>query len=119
MPYSTRELVIKVLSDLKATPVGEAPADEDYAFVKDRLWPLLGELKAARVLDVFVSPIDEDSPDIPDHVFNGLAIALADQAASLVGGVPSPDPNGAGVWRRLRTAVTAAPSYLVQETENL
>jgi hypothetical protein len=109
MPKSARELVNEAAARLLLTKVGQSLEADDYDVIKGKLWPLLAELKSARVLDIFINPIDEDSQDIPDHVFSGLAVALANEAASSFG-LPSEDnPDRAGIWQRLKIAVHDGP----------
>jgi hypothetical protein len=117
MPYSTRELINEAIGRLTLTEVGQSVSAADYETIKRKLWSLLAELKAARIVDLFVNPIDEDSTDIPDELFNGLAIALANEAAPDFGITPVVDPDRNGLWQRIKKAASRGPSFFTQEAK--
>jgi hypothetical protein len=109
MAKSARELVNEAIDRLMLYGVGQSVPADNYEKVKAKLWPLLAELKSARILELFVNPIDEDSQDIPDAIFIPLAIALANEAAPSFGMQAVSDPDRVGLWQRLKTAVHAGP----------
>lgn len=106
MKRSTRELVLKALGELQLFEVGQQVPSENYATVKDCVSGLLGALRGSRVLDLFVNPADEDSQDIPDYAFDGLAIALANAAASDFGLPKDLNPSRpGGAWQHLKDTI--------------
>lgn len=106
MNRSTRELVLEALDILRVLEPGQPVPDEDYARTKGKVSGLLGALRGSRVLDLFVDPVDEDSLDIPDYMFNGLAVALANEASTSFGQQKDLDPNlGGGAWQQLKDAL--------------
>jgi hypothetical protein len=110
MPRSTRELVNETIGILSIADPGQSVSQADYEVIKAKLPPLLAELKAVRVATIYVDPIDEDSADIPDHVFIPLAIALANEASSDFGLKRDLAPDAAGgTWHRLKVAVHDGP----------
>ena len=117
MPKSTRELVLEAIDRLQIFEAGQEVPAENYAKVKGKVFPLLAWLKAERVLDIFVNPQDEDSQDVPDHVFIPLAMALANEAAPAFGLPHSSMPSRDGTWDPLHRAVAEGPQYFRQTAE--
>ena len=106
MKRSTRELVLEAIDVLQIFEAGQPVPAENYAKVKGKVLGLLAALRGARVFDVFVSPVDEDSQDIPDYAFDGLAIALANEAATCFGLEKDLNPNRpGGAWQHLKVSI--------------
>lgn len=117
MSRTRNDLVNEALANLGILAAGQNANAEDFEAVDGKVDALKAWLEATDV--VTIDEIDE----IPDEIFNQLAVLLADDSALMFGlpGVPSkqgdPIPPRLRAIDDIRLVEYARPTYQIQKTE--
>ncbi|MBS1725029.1 MAG: hypothetical protein JSS66_18980 [Armatimonadetes bacterium] len=112
---SVRDLYNRALELLGVAAAGQTPEAEDWAVMRSALPPLLDELCSLDVIAITINGDDEETLNIPDAAFNGLAILLANEAGPAFGIPAASGDAREGMIQRVRRVTYGQPQYFPQQ----